>query len=190
VRADRIAQRGFLRSVELVPPIAVAFQYNPTQLTDKRTVQYATVNAPGQLMPQRHYNQGGDRTISFTVHVDGLVPGPAAEQNPIATDPNGSVTPELNKYRAFLYPQTDAWQRAGASFVPLYQQTQQFAAPPECRLVFGEQGTEQVIPCVVTELSIQETLFDQHFAPLRAEISITVVEIVPYGVAVSSAGGP
>jgi Contractile injection system tube protein len=190
VRTDRIADRGFLRSRELVPEVLVSFQYNPMQLTDKRTVQYATVNAPGQLLPQRHYNQGGDRTISFTVHVDGVFPGPAGPAIPIETDVNGSIQPELNKYRAFLYPQTPDWQGAGASFVPLYRTTSVFATPPLCQFAFGPRGDSQVIDCVVTELSVQETLFDEHLAPLRAEIQITLVEIVPYGAAVSSAGGP
>jgi hypothetical protein len=187
MRTDRIADRGFLRSVELSPEVHVEFQYNPNQLTDKRTVQYATVNAPGQLMPQRHYNQGGDRTITFTVHVDGLFPGP---KTPIAKDENGGIGPELNKYRAFLYPQTPDWQSAGTSFVPLYRQTRQFATPPLCQFGFGARGEPQVIDCVVTELSVQETLFDQNLAPLRAEIQVTLVEIVPYGVVASSAGGP
>jgi hypothetical protein len=190
MRSDRIAVRGFLRSVGLATEVLVEFQYNPTQLTDKRTVNYATINAPGQLMPLRHYNQGGDRTISFTVHVDGLFPGPVDDAIAIAKDESGSIRPELNKYRAFLYPQTPTWQTAGASFVPLYRETQQFAAPPQCQFGFGERGEPQVIDCLVTEVSIQETLFDENLAPLRAEISVTLVEVVPYGIAVSSAGGP
>src|ERR1700754_1029965 len=176
MRSDRIAGRGSMRSVDLTPEGRVEFQYNPAQLTDKRTVQYATVNAPGQLMPQRHYTQGGDRTITFTAHVDGLFDGPSV---PIAKDSGGSILPELNKYRAFMYPQTPTWQDAGFTFVGLYQGAQPFVAPPRCQFVFGARGRTQVVECVVTELSIQETLFDDALAPLRAEVSITLSEVVP-----------
>ena len=39
--------RGFLISVDLDPVIMVEFQYNPTQLSDKRAVSYASLTAPG-----------------------------------------------------------------------------------------------------------------------------------------------
>src|SRR5262245_41159289 len=132
--------RGFLMSVGLHPKdaIFVQFQYNPTQLTDKRTVSYAMINAPALLMPIRHYSQGGDRTITFNVRVDGLFKGPADDQIPIAKDDDGSIWPELNKYRAFLYPKTPRWKErvALASFAPLYEGAPQFESPPLCRFGF------------------------------------------------------
>ena len=120
------APRGFLVSVGVKPQeIAVHFQYNPTSLSDKRSINYSTITAPGVLFPTRQYTQGGDRTISFSVHIDGLFHGPAegsdaqgaspaAGADMIARGDNGSIVPELNKYRAFLYPQSDRWQEAGA----------------------------------------------------------------------------
>lgn len=179
--------RGFLCSVGLDPEILVEFQYNPTQLSDRRSVNYATLNAPGLLMPVRQYSQGGDRTIGFTVRIDGLFQGPADDKIDIAKDENGSIAPELNKYRAFLYPQTARWQEAGASFVPLYDDRQHFASPPTCRFGFGDR----VINCIVTEVSITELLFNAQLAPLRADISVTLVELAPYeDNATSPAGGP
>jgi hypothetical protein len=169
--------RGFLCSVGVDPEILVEFQYNPTQLSDKRSVNYATLNAPGQLMPVRQYSRGGDRTISFTLRIDGLFKGPADDEIDIAKDEDGSIAPELNKYRAFLYPQTARWQEAGASFVPLYDDTQHFASPPTCRFGFGNR----VIDCIVTEVSITELLFNSELAPLRADVSVTLVELAPYG---------
>jgi len=177
---QRNPDRGFLISVGLTPEIHVKFQYNPAQLTDKRTVSYATINAPALLMPIRQYSQGGDRTITFNVRVDGLFKGPADDQIHIAKDDEGSIWPELNKYRAFLYPKSPRWnERAAlASFAPLYKSVAQFESPPLCRFGFGE---ERVIDCIVTDVSITETLFNEHLAPLRADISITLVEFVPYG---------
>ena len=174
--------RGFLVSVGLTPEILVEFQYNPTTLTDRRAVTYATLNAPGLLLPVRQFNQGGDRTLSFTVRVDGVYPGPADDQIPIARGANGSIQPELNKYRAFLYPQVyrqgSSWQDAAGSFAPLYDGVQQFASPPACRFGYGQ---DRVVDCIVTDVTISETLFNAELAPLRADVTITLVELSPYG---------
>jgi hypothetical protein len=171
--------RGFLSSVGLTPEILVEFQYNPTQLTDKRSVTYATLNAPALLMPVRQYSQGGDRTISFTVRVDGLFKGPADDAIPLAKDKDGSIWPELNKYRAFLYPKTNRWQDriTRSSFVSLYDTTQTFSSPPLCRFGFGE---DRVITCIVTDVGIMELLFNAQLAPMRADVAVTLVELSPY----------
>lgn len=170
--------RGFLSTVGLNPELTVEFQYNPTQLSDKRSVEYAIINAPGLLMPVRQYSHGGDRIISFVVHIDGLFDGPIK----IATDENGGITPELNKYRAFLYPMLqDSWKKATSTFIDLYNNNQQnnkqqFLSPPTCVFGFGDQ----IKDCIVTEVSINETLFSDKLAPLRADVTVTLVEFVPY----------
>ena len=114
--------RGFLVSDGLDPEILVEFQFNPTEISDQRQVNYTSLTAPGLLMPIRQYTQGGDRKISFRVRVDGLfetspnaLRGGGQAVN-IQRDDNGGITPELNKYRAFLYPQTADWQSAAATF--------------------------------------------------------------------------
>jgi hypothetical protein len=157
-----------------VPDVVIEFQYNPVQLADKRAAVYATLNTPGQLLPTRQYTQGGDRTISFTVQVDGLYDGPADDQIPISKDAEGSIAPELNKYRALLWPRSRTWPDAGGSFLPLYTATTTFAAPPECVFGFGDR----TIDCVVTEVGITEKLFTPRLTPLRAEVSVTLVERV------------
>jgi hypothetical protein len=175
--------RGFMATVGLVPEILVEFQYNPTQLSDKRAVTYATLNAPGLLLPVRQYSQGGDRTLSFTVRLDGLFKGPADDEIEIARDESGSILPELNKYRAFLYPVTterEHWRKVRGSFVPRYAGIQQFASPPGCRFGFGE---DRVIDCLVTDIGITETLFNVQLLPVRAEVAVTLVELAPYDTA-------
>jgi hypothetical protein len=171
--------RGFLASVGLDPEILVEFQYNPTQLSDRRSISYVSLSAPALLMPIRQYSRGGDRTIAFTVRLDGLFKGPADDAIPLAKDEDGSIWPELNKYRAFLYPQTSRWQERAtrSSFVGLYNDLQQFVSPPTCRFGFGE---DRVIDCIVTEVNITELLFSPQLAPLRADVSVTLVELAPY----------
>ena len=169
--------RGFLMSTDLDPAILVEFQYNPAQLTDKRAVNYSTLNAPGLLLPVRQYSQGGDRTLSFTIKIDGLFKGPADDEIDIAKDDDGSITPELNKYRAFLYPKNADWESATDSFQPLYAQTTAFEAPPMCVFGFGER----LIDCIVTDVGITETLFNAQLKPLRADVTVTLVETAVYG---------
>lgn len=168
--------RGCLASVGLKPPILVQFQYNPEKVTDKRSVSYASLNAPGMLMPVKQYSAGGERTLSFTVIVDGLFPGPVS----IARDENGGITPELNKYRAFVHPQTRRWKDANGSpsgFTGLFAGSENvFTAPPACRFCFGER----VVDCVVTEVQITEQLYNLALHPVRAEVQVTCVELTPY----------
>jgi hypothetical protein len=182
--SQRAPIRGFLCTVGLTPEILVEFQYNPTQISDKRAVNYATLNAPGLLLPARQYSQGGDRTLSFTVrldafytHSEGFLDNESERQVRIALDDEGSLIPELNKYRAFLYPQNARWPDARASFVPIYATVSEFASPPTTRFGFGDR----VIDCIVVDMGINETLFNARLAPLRADISITLVEIAPNG---------
>lgn len=175
MRLERHSVRGFLVSVGLDPEILVQFQFNPDKLQDRRGVDYAKINAPGLLMPVRQYNQGGDRTLTFTVRVDGLYAAP--HERPVARDEDGGISAELNKYRAFLYPGNPAWQRARGSFQGLYEGTQVFAAPPRCRFGFGQR----LVDCIVTDVGITELMFNSNLAPLRADVSVTLVELPLYG---------
>jgi hypothetical protein len=165
--------------VDLDPEILIEFQYNPTEISDRRGATYASQNLPGLLMPVRQYIHGGDRTLSFTVKLDGRLSGVPDAELPIALGANGDLTPELNKYRALLWPQTPDWQMAGASFANLYgEETLRHVSPPVCRFGWGER----VIDCVVTGADITEQLFNSELAPLRAEVRMTLVERLPYDV--------
>lgn len=189
--AVKDAVRGFIASVGVTPEILVEFQFNPTQLSDKRAISYASLNAPGLVMPTRQYTQGGDRTISFTVHLDALAKPSDNLPSPIELDDDGSLTPELNKYRAFLYPRNSLWPTATSSFMPLFAGIEQFASPPPVLFGFGSGGKTEprIIECVVTDVGIEELLFNPQLGPLRADVSITLVELSPYGDGPALAGG-
>ena len=176
-----------MRTKDRTPQLLVEFQYNPGQLTDRRAVNYSTLEAPGRILPERQYSHGGDRTITFKVNIEGVHPDPGHED--IARDDQGGITPELNKYRAFVYPNTTQdYLTAGPSFLHLYTDMNTFVPPPICQLGFGEN---QIVDCLVTEVSISETKFNEHLVPLRAEVSLTLVELSPYPIASqgASSGG-
>jgi hypothetical protein len=168
--------RGFLTSLDVAPPVSVAFQYNPQKIRDKRTVKYASLEAPGILMPIKQYVNGGDRTISFTVRLDST-DALNVTSLPILTDPDGGLTPELNKYRAFMYPKTPLWITARGSFVPVFQRQgmlNQFESPPECLFGLGER----LVRCIVTQVDVDELLFNARLAPLRADVTVTLTEVI------------
>jgi Contractile injection system tube protein len=168
--------RGFLASVGLDPRILVRFQFNPMTVADKRTAGWASLSAPGALLPVRQYTSGGERTITFSVAVD-------ARWGGVELDDDGGIAPELTKYRAFLHPSTPSWPDAAhlaSGFTGLYAGRETvFEPPPAARFGFGDR----VVDCVVTEVTVTETLHTPTLAPLRAEIAVSLVEINPYVVA-------
>jgi hypothetical protein len=171
--------RGCLASVGVTPRILVRFQFNPTSLADKHAATYASLTAPGALLPTRQYTTGGDRTLGFTVTVDGMSAHDLAGPD-IALDAGGGIGPELTKYRALTYPRTSDWQDASDrsdGFTGLYEgQETVFAAPPEVLFGFGDQ----VISCLVTDVTITQTLFTAELAPLRADVAVSLAELNPY----------
>jgi len=168
--------RGFLASLDTTPALVVEFQYNPREINDRRSVTYASRNAPGLVMPVRHYTNGGDRTFTFRIDLDGRYSGQQGSALPIAVEPDGSIVPELNKYRAFMYPATDRWPQATGSFTPLFDENQAFASPPVCIFGWGDR----LVTCVMSSLTIDEVVFNGQLAPLRAKLQITLTEIPPY----------
>jgi hypothetical protein len=169
---DRQVLRGFLANIDSIPPLILTFQFNPTKVSDNKVVKYAEGKAglcgrsPGKV-----YTGGGDRTISFTIQLDGLEQGSNA-LNPTGLD-NG-ISTELAKLRSFLYPKSDAW----GSISELLGDTDQgrrMVAPPTC--IFG-YGTK-ILDCVVTSITIDETMFNSFLAPVRAQatITLTVIEV-------------
>ena len=48
---------------------------------------------------------------------------------------------------------------------------------------------QRVIDCVVTDVSIDETQFNSDLDPIRADVSVTLVELAPYDT-IPAAPGP
>jgi hypothetical protein len=160
----------------------VEFQYNPAQISDRRAANYVTIEAPGLVTPAKQYGHGGERTITFSVHIDAIHEDPDHPTIEVDRQGGGGITPELNRYRAFLYPASSKWGNSfnffkDASFMSLYGSGPKFVSPPICQLGLGG---DQVIDCIVTEVTVTETLFNENFQPMRADVSLTMVELSPY----------
>lgn len=165
---ERQVLRGFIANVDVIPPLIFTFPFNPESITDNKVVNYADRsdglcgNSPGKV-----YTGGGHRTISFDVKLHGLEKGTNI-LNPTPLD-NG-ISTELAKLRSFLYPAADAWASLGA-LLGGEDEGRRLQSPPDCIFGFGTK----ILPCVVTEINITETQYNSLLAPVRADVSITLV---------------
>lgn len=159
--------RGFLANVDVIPPLIVTFQFNPSSISDNKVANYAdraatlSGNAPGKV-----YTGGGHRTITFDLKLHGLEQG-TNTLNPTAID-NG-VSTELAKLRSFLYPKADAWGTL-SGLLGGAKGGRRLTAPPTCYFGFGTK----ILECVVTDLKITETQFNSMLAPVRADVTVTL----------------
>jgi hypothetical protein len=159
--------RGFLANVGTVPPLVLAFQYNPVSISDNKAVSYAdraatlSGNAPGKV-----YTGGGHRTITFDLKLHGLEQG----TNVLNSTPiDNGISTELAKLRSFLYPKADAWGTVRA-LLPRGTTGKRLVAPPTCYFGFGTK----ILECVVTDIKITETQFNSVLAPVRADVTVTL----------------
>jgi hypothetical protein len=164
---ENLVLRGFLANIDMIPPLILTFQFNPTTVTDNKAVNFAdraatlSGNAPGKV-----YTGGGHRTISFGLKLHGLEQG-SNVLNPSAID-NG-ISTELAKLRSFLYPKADAWGTL-SGLLGGSSSGKRLAAPPTCFFGFGTK----ILECVVTAVQITETQFNSALAPVRAEATVTL----------------
>lgn len=157
--------RGFIANVDVIPPLIFTFQYNPESVSDNKRVQFVDRNtALCGNAPGKFYVGGGDRTISFSFKLHGLEQGTNI-LNPLALD-NG-ISTELAKLRSFLYPKADAWALMSAATPG----GMRINSPPPCYFGFGTK----ILQGVITDMQITETQFNSKLAPVRADVTVTIV---------------
>jgi len=79
---------GYL--VDVVTRESLAFQYNPDEITDEKSTDYATIKVPGMSHPRYQYVSGDARRITFTVSFF-----------------KGNVREKVAWLQSLLYPQHD-----------------------------------------------------------------------------------
>lgn len=166
---QRQGMRGFMANLEVLPPLIVTFQFNPTTVSDNKAVKYEDTQGDLCTAPGKTYTGGGDRTITFDLKLDGWEQG-TNKINPSGLD-NGIQT-ELAKFRSFLYPMDDAWGSLASVFGD-EPQGKRLAAPPTCAFGFGTK----ILECIVTDINITETAFNSFLAPVRADVKVTLAVI-------------
>jgi hypothetical protein len=186
---------GFLANLNNFPPLIFRFQFNPDLMSDKKVYTYepepggkwdftkageasglatlvglyTDVEGFGPLInhtKQMRPKEGEQRTISIDFHLDASTDLPEESKNRYG----GSIKPDLAVLRSFVYPGyklTDLSKMLIATGLKDPPKD-----PPECNLVYG--GIR--LNCVMTDLNIKVTAFQDDGSPLRADISLTLKE--------------
>jgi len=175
-----------------VPPLIFRFQFNPDVMADKKSYKYDPVDygrwslsegegskgletvigldlqsiGPKLINTKRlKPNEGDHRTVSLDFQLDSSPDLPEESRSRL-----GSIEPDLAVLRSFMYPSyamTDLPKVLVATGVK-----QAPTAPPECNLVYGSVR----LTCVMTDLNIKITAFNDDSSPRRAEVSVTLKE--------------
>ena len=189
---------GYLASIDNVPPLIFRFQFNPELLQEKKSFRYREANSFGQwrfdqtqagtglvgavtglmndakeigsllvatrpLEPQ----EGEPRTFALDFALDATVPGPMDGGDHYG----GSIEPDLAVLRSFMLP---SWDLIDVSkmVASRFKNVPCFSKPPQCTLVYGSLS----VVCVMTDLNIKITSFQDDGSPSRADISVTLKE--------------
>lgn len=194
--------RGYLANWKAIPPLIFRFQFNPDILQEKKSYKYqesnnfgtwgfegtAAARAAGasafaiaagvyddleelgaRLIETRPLNprEGGQRTFAIDFQLDSRVTGEgitAETANPY----DGSIEPDLAILRSFMVPAIDVvGVIKGLAGEP---EDREYYKPPKCALIYGGLSVD----CVMENLNIKITSFNEDHTPQRAEISVTL----------------
>jgi hypothetical protein len=206
---------GYLAQLINVPPIIFRFQFNPEMLQEKRSYKYEGSNEFGKWDFSRTGAASGvlgtalglyddlkgagpvltgangmkktadqdPRELEIEFKLDATVPGPmdGALDDPSASHYDGSIEPDLAMLRSFVNP---AWDPVDLVKALMQKQFPCPGAPPELKFIYAGLS----IDCVMTELNIKHTEFQDDGKPMRAEVSVKLKEqsysvspIIEYG---------
>lgn len=187
---------GYLANILNVPPLIFRFQFNPDLLTEKKSFKYDQANSFGQwgfdqtsaaigfvsgalglykdlkeigslLVATRPLEavEGELRSFELEFKLDASVAGPVDGPNHYG----GSILPDLAVLRSFMNP---TYTLPDIVTMIADRRGQCYSRPPTCTLNYGGLRTE----CVMTDLTIKHTAFQDNGDPLRAEVSCTLKE--------------
>lgn len=189
---------GYLASLLNMPPLIFRFQFNPESISDKKSFTYQPSNGFGEWgfdqtsagtgffgtlgglatdvkeigalltgTKPLEARGGEQRVISLEFALDARRGGPKDGDEHY----EGSIAPDLAVLRSFLYPAYSVID-LGKIIFSGFKDIPCFTKPPECALNYGGIS----LTCVMTDLNVRITAFDQKTEPLRAEVSVTLKE--------------
>ena len=200
-----LVERGILANIFNVPPLIFRFQRNPDMLQEKKRYKYQQANNFGQwafdqtaaggglgtfagwkgiwedlkeigplIAGTKPYEplEGEPRRFSLEFQLDALEPGP---MDMGGDHFGGSIEPDLAVLRSFMYPSLNSLDLAARVIKGIAGDGWHFpcwSAPPMCTLVYGPLSFD----CVMEDLDIKITDFQENLAPLRAEVKVSLAE--------------
>jgi Contractile injection system tube protein len=110
---------------------------------------------------------GEQRQFALEFALDASRPGPMDGDSHY----NGSIQPDLAVLRSFMNPSLDIIDLTKI-FVSGFKDLPCWNRPPQCTLVYAGLS----VTCVMTDLNIKITAFQDDGEPLRAEVNVTLKE--------------
>lgn len=149
MRADLKKTTGCI--VDVVTRESLEFQYNPDEITDEKSTDFATIKVPEMSHPRYQYVAGEARRITFKVSFF-----------------KGPVKKKVAWLQSLLYPQ--------------HEKTMLKNAPHKVLFFFGDLYPG--VLCIVRQARTRYFhMFDRDsLLPQRAEVELTLEEIVPKSV--------
>jgi hypothetical protein len=194
--------RGILANIYQIPPLIFRFQYNPALLQEKKRFKWQQSNLTGSwdfdkakaakggfatlkgiyedlkeigplLTGTKPYEplDGEPRKFSLEFKLDALEPGPRETGSHF----DGSIEPDLAVLRSFMYPSWDSLDILSTLANGLFAHDWQLPcwnSPPLCTLVYGPLSFD----CVMEDLDIKITDFQENLSPSRAEVKVSLAE--------------
>ena len=187
---------GYLANILNIPPLIFRFQFNPDLLTEKKSYKYDQANSFGQwgfdqtaatsgfvagalgfyddireigslLVATKPLEavEGELRSFELEFKLDSTVAGPLDG----TTHYGGSITPDLAVLRSFMTP---TYTAPDLLKMVVNHRVGCFNRPPTCTLNYAGLSVE----CVMTDLTIKHTSFQENGDPQRAEVACTLKE--------------
>jgi len=195
----KILKGAFVEYGISIPPLIVAFQFNPVTISRDRTNKF---NVPGYIqqwskeegggnISLREYHQReecgklenlrdlqdvevGSETISFDIRLDAT--DKLDEGDPIAEQ--FGIAPQLSTLELMMYPKEESL--AGMAISELLGPTagHSFTGTEKPPMILFIWGRKKVLPVNLTSMKIKEEEFSTDLNPIRATIgvSLTVIE--------------
>ena len=181
----RVLRGAFVELGLSLPPVAVAFQFNPVQLVRGRTVSYDVPNADRGQRPREVHSRPEnanlfalqrkqlvdvqEETISFDLRLDATDGLDARD----TLAEHFGIAPQIAALEQMVLPKDEGQlsqlfgRLTGFSFT-------RGANPPMVLFVFGRK---RVLPVNITSLKIVETDFSADLDPVRATVSVELAVI-------------
>lgn len=185
-----LSKRGYLANINNLPPLIYPFQYNPTELSDSKQINWdvgtrtapvgglaaveGAVQSVSSLFSKadiHRFGSEGDRTLSFQLTIDGRDRRPGEPKR--RRNEQGDILGDLAILRSFVHPSVGGL--SDLLSLALGNPPDPFSPePPTALLILGNL----VVEGFINSLQIRETLFNAELNPIRAEVDISMIEKV------------
>lgn len=158
---SHISLRGFLANPYTKPPLLLQFQWNPSRLSEQKTVKYNDIEMGGLMAPVSVYSSGGNLTYRFELLFD-TTPD-SRDLNYFSVESLGlGVHAQVQTLMSWVYPETkDIFNLSNVGS----------GEPPACYFGLGIR----VLRGKIRVVDVQYELFEHKLIPQRARATVEFV---------------